>query len=150
MTDNLFLKIQKDLEDALRQKDEVKTSTLRLAIAAVNNAKIEKGRELEGQELVGIIQKETKKRQESIAAFKSGQRHDLVEKEEAELAILKTYLPAEISQEELSEIVDSAISEVGARDIKDLGKVMSAVLSKVKGRADGGAVAAVVKSKLSS
>ncbi|OGD99150.1 glutamyl-tRNA amidotransferase [Candidatus Curtissbacteria bacterium RIFCSPHIGHO2_12_41_11] len=150
MTDNLFLKIQKDLEDALRQKDEVKTSTLRLAIAAVNNAKIEKGRELEGQELVGIIQKEAKKRQESIAAFKSGGRHDLAEKEEKELAILKTYLPEPISDEELLKIVDSQISEVGARDIKDLGKVMSAVLSKVKGRADGGTVAAVVKSKLSS
>ena len=150
MTDNLFLKIQKDLEDALRQKDEVKTSTLRLAIAAVNNAKIEKGRELEGQELVGIIQKEAKKRQESIAAFKSGGRHDLAEKEEKELAILKTYLPEPISDEELLKIVDSQISEVGARDIKDLGKVMSAVLSKVKGRAEGSAVATIVKSKLSS
>src|SRR3989344_256216 len=113
MTDNLFLKIQKDLEDALRQKD-------------------------------------AKKRQESIAAFKSGGRHDLAEKEEKELAILKTYLPEPISDEELLKIVDSQISEVGARDIKDLGKVMSAVLSKVKGRADGGTVAAVVKSKLSS
>src|SRR3989337_2713817 len=112
MTDNLFLKIQKDL--------------------------------------VGIIQKEAKKRQESIAAFKSGGRHDLAEKEEKELAILKTYLPEPISDEELLKIVDSQIAEVGAKDMKDLGKVMSAVLSKVKGRAEGSAVATIVKSRLSS
>lgn len=150
MADNLLLKIQNDLSDSLKQKDEVKTSTLRLAIAAANNAKIEKGRELSEQEIVGVIQKEAKKRQESIEAFKSGGRSDLAEKEEKELAILKSYMPEQISSEALSKIVDSAISEVGARDMKDLGKVMSQVISKVKGQADGATIAAIVKSKLSS
>ena len=148
--DNLFSKIQKDLTDALKQKDEVKTSTLRLVISEVGNARIAKGGELTDEDITRVISKEAKKRQESIEAFKKGERADLAEKEEKELAILKTYLPEPVSDEELLKIVDSQIAEVGAKDMKDLGKVMSAVLSKVKGRADGAAVAAVVKSKLSS
>ena len=148
--DNLFAKIQLDLVESLKQKEEVKTSTLRLVISEVNNAKIKKGKDLEDEEILEVIKKEAKKRQESIAAFKQGERADLAEKEEKELAFLKTYLPETISDEELLKIVDSQIAEVGARDMKDLGKVMSAVLSKVKGRAEGSAVASIVKSKLSS
>src|SRR3989337_1227345 len=147
--DNLFAKIQLDLVESLKQKEEVKTSTLRLVISEVNNAKIKKGKDLENEELAQVISKEAKKRQESIAAFKQGERADLAEKEEKELAFLKTYLPKPISDEELLKIVDSQIAEVGARDMKDLGKVMSAVLSQVKGRAEGSAVASIVKSKLS-
>jgi len=148
--DNLFAKIHQDLVESLKQKEEVKTSTLRLVISEVNNAKIKKGKDLEDEEILEVIKKEAKKRQESIAAFKQGERADLAEKEEKELAFLKTYLPETISDEELLKIVDSQIAEVGARDMKDLGKVMSAVLSKVKGRAEGSAVASIVKSKLSS
>ena len=148
--DNLFSKIQKDLTDAMKQKNEIKTSTLRLVISEVGNARIAKGGELTDEDITQVISKEAKKRQESIEAFKKGERADLAEKEEKELAILKTYLPEPISDEELLKIVDSQISEVGARDMKDLGKVMSAVLSKVKGRAEGSAVAIIVKSKLSS
>ena len=102
------------------------------------------------EDITQVISKEAKKRQESIAAFKRGERADLVQKEEKELAILKTYLPEPISDEELSQIVDSQIAEVGAKDMGDIGKVMSAVLSQVKGRAEGSVVASVVKSKLSS
>src|SRR3972149_7729232 len=141
--DNLFAKIQLDLVESLKQKEEVKTSTLRLVISEVNNAKIKKGKDLEDEEILEVIKKEAKKRQESIVAFKQGERADLAEKEEKELAFLKTYLPETISDEELLKIVDSQIAKVGAKDIKDLGKVMSAVLSKVKGRADGGAVSAI-------
>ena len=148
--DNLFSKIQKDLADALKQKDEVKTSTLRLVISEVGNARIAKGEELTDEDITQVISKEAKKRQESITAFKKGERADLAEKEEKELLILKTYLPEPISDEELLKIVDSQIAEVGAKDMKDLVKVMSAVLSKVKGRAEGSAVSAIVKSKLSS
>ena len=148
--DNLFTKIQQDLTDSLKQKNEIKTSTLRLVISEIGNARIEKRADLTDEDIVQVISKEAKKRQESIAAFKQGERADLAEKEEKELLILKTYLPEPISDEELLKIVDSQIAEIGAKDIKDLGKVMSAVLSKVKGRADGGAVSAIVKSKLSS
>lgn len=148
--DNLFTKIQQDLTDSLKQKNEIKTSTLRLVISEIGNAKIAKGGDLTDEDIVQVISKEAKKRRESIAAFKKGERADLAEKEEKELFVLKTYLPEPISDEELLKIVDSQIAEVGARDMKDLGKVMSAVLSKVKGRADGGAVSAIVKSKLSS
>lgn len=147
---NLFSKIQQDLTDAMKQKDEIKTSTLRLVISEINNARIAKGGDLTDEDIVQVISKEAKKRQESIEAFKKGERGDLVEKEEKELSILKTYLPAQITQDELLKIVDSQIAEVGAKDMKDLGKVMSAVLSKVKGRAEGSAVASIVKSKLSS
>jgi len=148
--DNLFAKIQLDLVESLKQKEEVKTSTLRLVISEVNNAKIKKGKDLEDEEILEVIKKEAKKRQESIAAFKQGERADLAEKEEKELAFLKTYLPETISDEELLKIVDSQIAEVGAKDMGDIGKVMSAVLSQVKGRAEGSVVASVVKSKLSS
>src|SRR3989344_1983677 len=148
--DNLFTKIRQDLTNSLKQKNEIKTSTLRLVISEIGNSRIEKRADLTDEDIVQVISKEAKKRQESIAAFKQGERADLAEKEEKELLILKTYLPEPISDEELLKIVDSQITEIGAKDIKDLGKVMSAVLSKVKGRADGSAVAAVVKSKLSS
>ena len=148
--DNLFSKIKQDLTDAMKQKNEIKTSTLRLVISEVGNARIAKGGDLTDEDIAQVIVKEAKKRQESIAAFKKGERADLAQKEEKELAILKTYLPEPISDEELLKIVDSAIAEVGARDMKDLGKVMSAVLSKVKGRAEGSAVLTIVKSKLSS
>ena len=148
--DNLFTKIQQDLTDSLKQKNEIKTSTLRLVISEIGNSRIEKRADLTDEDIIQVISKEAKKRQESIAAFKQGERADLAAKEEKELNILKTYLPEAISDEELLKIVDSQIAEIGAKDIKDLGKVMSAVLSKVKGRADGGAVSAIVKSKLSS
>ena len=148
--DNLFTKIQQDLTDSMKQKNEIKTSTLRLVISEIGNSRIEKRADLTDEDIIQVISKEAKKRQESIAAFKQGERADLAEKEEKELLILKTYLPEPISDEELLKIVDSQIAEIGAKDIKDLGKVMSAVLSKVKGRADGGAVSAIVKSKLSS
>ena len=85
--DNLFVKIQKDLTDSLKQKKKIKTSTLRLVIAAVNNAKIAKGGELEDEEIIEVIAKEAKKRQESITAFKTGNRGDLAEREEKELSI---------------------------------------------------------------
>lgn len=148
--DNLFTKIQQDLTDSMKQKNEIKTSTLRLVISEIGNARIEKREDLTDEDIVQVIAKEAKKRQESIAAFKQGERTDLAEKEEQELLILKTYLPEPVSDEELLKIVDSQIAEIGAKDMKDLGKVMSAVLSKVKGRAEGGAVSAIVKSKLSS
>ena len=148
--DNLFTKIQQDLTDSLKQKNEIKTSTLRLVISEIGNSRIEKRADLTDEDIIQVISKEAKKRQESIEAFNKGERPDLAEKEEKELLILKTYLPEPISDEELLKIVDSQIAEIGAKDIKDLGKVMSAVLSKVKGRADGGAVSAIVKSKLSS
>ena len=148
--DNLFTKIQQDLTNSLKQKNEIKTSTLRLVISEIGNARIAKGGDLTDEDIAQVIAKEAKKRQESIGAFKKGERQDLAEKEEKELSILKTYLPAQIAQDELIKIVDLQIAEAGARDMKDLGKVMSAVLSKVKGRAEGGAVATIVKSKLSS
>ena len=148
--DNLFTKIQQGLTDSLKQKDEIKTSTLRLVISEIGNARIAKGGDLTDEDIAQVIAKEAKKRQESIAAFVKGERQDLAEKEEKELSILKTYLPAQIAQDELIKIVDLAIAEAGARDMKDLGKVMSQVLSQVKGRADGGTVASIVKSKLSS
>ena len=148
--DNLFTKIQQGLTDSLKQKDEIKTSTLRLVISEIGNARIAKGGDLTDEDIAQVIAKEAKKRQESIGAFKKGERQDLAEKEEKELSILKTYLPAQIAQDELIKIVDLQIAEAGARDMKDLGKVMSQVLSQVKGRADGGTVASIVKSKLSS
>src|SRR3990170_1637094 len=107
--DNLFAKIQQDLVESLKQKNEIKTSTLRLVISEIGNARIAKGGDLTDEDIAQVIAKEAKKRQESIGAFKKGERQDLAEKEEKELSILKTYLPAQIAQDELIKIVDLQI-----------------------------------------
>lgn len=145
----LFDTVQNDLKSAMLQRNETKVSTLRLLISELKNVIINKGIELSDDDVIGIIQKETKKRNESITSFRNGGREDLALKEEAEMKILQSYLPQQLSDEELSKIVEDAISATGATVISDMGKVIGVVMSQIKGRADGGRVSAVVKGKLS-
>lgn len=142
-------KLQEDLKQAQLSRDEIKVSTLRLLISEINNTKIAKGSELSDQDVLGVIQREAKKRRESIESFKKGGRDDLAQKEELELNILTTYLPAQLSNEELTKIIEESITELGATSLQDMGKVMSGVMAKVSGRADGGTVSSLVKEKLS-
>lgn len=145
----LIDQIQNDLKQAQLNRGEVKVSTLRLLISEVKNTQIAKGGELSDVDVVSVVQKEAKKRRESIESFKKGGREELAQKEEGELKILQAYLPSQIANEELGKIVEESVNETGASSLQDMGKVMSAVMSKVSGRADGGTVSAMVKEKLS-
>lgn len=145
-------KIQDDLKQAQLARDELKTSTLRLLLSEIKNAQIAKGssgEELSDQEIISIIQREVKKRKEAILAFRNGGREDQAQKEEAESGILAGYLPSQLSNEELTKIVESTINELGATSIQDMGKVIGAVMGKVKGQTDGGIVSILVKERLS-
>ena len=126
-------KIQNDLKEAQLKKDEVKTSTLRLLLSEIHNSEIAKPVGLDESDIISVIQKEAKKRKEAVEAFGSGGRKDQAQKEEAELKILEMYLPAQIEDRELTEIVIQAINELGASGTADMGKVIGAVMGKVKG-----------------
>ena len=146
----LIDKISQDLIEALKAHEEVRVSTLRFLIAAIKNAKIAKRADLIDEEVISEIAKDAKKHKESIEAYEKAQRVELAQKEKSELVILQSYLPAQMSEEEIAKIVSDTISEIGASEPSDMGKVMGAVMAKVKGQADGTIVSNVVKDKLSS
>ncbi len=142
------IQIQADLKQAQLARDEVKVSTLRLLLSEIKNAQISKGSELGEEEIIAVIMREAKKRKEAAVGFRSGGREEQAVKEEAELKILEGYLPAQISDKELTALVEQVITEVGAVSLADMGKVMGVVMSKVGGKADGGRVSNLVKEKL--
>lgn len=144
----LAQQLEEDLRKALRAGDAVRVSTIRLARAAIHNAEIERGRALDDDEVREILAREGKRRRESIEAFTRGGRDDLVARESLELAILMEYLPASLSDGELRAIVTDAIAQVQAKGQRDAGRVMAAVMPKVKGRADGQAVNRLVRELL--
>lgn len=145
----LLDQLQTDLKNAQLSRDEIKVSTLRLLLSEIKNAEISKGGILSDEDIIPIVQKEVKKRKEAAEAFRSGGREEAAGKEETELKILESYLPSQLSNEELTKLVEDTINEVGASSIADMGKVMGAVMGKTKGQADGGVVSALVKEKLS-
>lgn len=145
--------LQNDLKQSMLARDELKTSVLRLLLSAINYYEIQKGGagyEATDEDVLAVLQKEVKQRRESIEQFKAGNRQDLVDKETKELEILQTYFPAQMSEEEIITFVQQTITEVGATSIADMGKVMGALMSKVKGKADGRLVSQIVKTELSS
>ena len=141
----LAQRIQDDLKRALRAGDALRVSTLRLVRAAAHNLEIERGRELTDSELESVVAHEAKRRREAIEAFARGGRDDLVRKESLELAILSEYLPAQLTEEDLKAIIAETAAAVGADSERDVGKVMAAVMPKVKGRADGAVVNRIVR-----
>jgi uncharacterized protein YqeY len=141
---NLKQKLETDLRQAIRAQDNVRRSTIRLVMAALRNAEIAQQTTLDDSGILGVIAKETKQRHESIEAFKQGNRPDLVAREEAELAVLQEYLPEPVTREEIIAEAQRVISEVGARGPRDKGKVMPQLIAKLKGRADGKEINAVV------
>ncbi len=148
----LLEKIKNDLKQALKAKDEARVSTLRFLLSAIHNKEIAlrcaQGKNLPDEEVVEVIRQQVKLRKESIEAFKTGKRDDLVKKEQGELEILNNYLPQQISQGELTKVVEEEILETGATGPRDFGKVMGEVMAKVKGQAEGQKVAKIVKEKL--
>ncbi len=121
----------------MKARDREKTSTLRLVQAAIKNRQIEKGGELEDAEVLAIIKRGAKQRKESIEHFEKADRHDLADKEKAELAILEAYMPAEMSDEDLEKLVKDNIAAVGAESKKDMGKVMKAIMAEHRDSVDG-------------
>lgn len=146
---NLKQKIAEDTLNALKSKDELVLSTLRMVLAAAKNLEIEKQRELTEEEFISVIQRQVKTHKESIAAFQAGKRDDLVAKESKELLILGKYLPEQIPAEELRLVVEGTVKELQATP-NDFGKVMKEVMLRVKGKADGGQVSQLVKELLAS
>jgi uncharacterized protein YqeY len=130
-------KLSDDLRQALRSGDTVRRDTLRLLISSVNNAEIAKQSALTDADILGVISKDVKRHQESIDAFKKGNRADLVAKEEAEMAVLQGYLPEQMSRDEIIAVAREVIAEVEAAGMGDKGKVMQQLMPKLKGKADG-------------
>ena len=143
-------KLADDLKQALRGRDKVKCSVIRLTLAAINNAEIARQAKLEDADIYGVIAKEIRQRKESIDAFKQGKRDDLVAQEEAELAILQGYLPQQMSREEVVAAARQVIGEVGAQGPGDKGKVMPRLIAQLKGKADGRVINEVVTELLAS
>ncbi|MRK02545.1 GatB/YqeY domain-containing protein [Aeromicrobium sp. S22] len=141
-----------DLTTSMKARDALRTSTLRMVLTAITTAEVsgKEAKELTDEDVLTVLEREAKKRREAAQAFADGNRPELAEKEKAEAAILAEYLPAQLSPEEIAVIVSAAVDSAGAagEGMKAMGKVMGIVSPQVKGKADGGAVAAEVKRQL--
>ena len=151
MDAGLKQKLNDDLRQSMRERNEIKTSTLRLLLSAIKYAEIKPDKQvvLTDPDILGVIAKEIKQREDSIAAYKAGNRQDLVDREMAELNILKAYLPEQLTREEIETEARGMIAETGARGPADKGKVMGKLVAKLKGKADGKIINEVVTDLLS-
>jgi len=144
-------KIEDDFKQALKKRDKITISTLRMLKAAIQNKEIEKkGEKLQDGEVIKIIAKQVQQHQDSIEQFTKGQRQELVEKETRELEILKKYLPEQLSPEEIADVVKRIITETGAKGKPDFGKVMKLAMAELGGKADGKLVGQIVSTQLGS
>ena len=144
----LKARLAEDLKNSLRAGDKVRTSTIRLLIALIKNREVDKRGPLTDAEVLQAISASVKQRQDSIEQFGQGGRQDLVEKETAELQILQSYLPSPLTPDQLAEMVQAAIRESGAASPREMGKVMTVLMPKVTGRADGKVVSTLVREML--
>jgi uncharacterized protein len=141
-------RIESAMRDAMRARDERRTSTLRMAMAAAHNRQIELGRPLTDEETVEVLGRQVKQRRESIEQFRAGGREERAQAEEAEAAILAEYLPEQLGEDDLRALVDAAVAETGASAPSDMGRVMGALMPRTKGRADGKLVSDLVRERL--
>ncbi len=144
----LKTRIQDDMKAAMRAADKERLATIRLILAAIKQREVDERIQLDDAQVLAVLEKMVKQRRESIAQFQSGGRADLVARENAELAVLAHYLPEQLSEQELEQLVSETISATGAASIKDMGKVMNALKPRVQGRADMGALGARIKARL--
>ncbi len=143
--------LKEELKQSMLARDAEKTSTLRMIISALGYYEIEKGGagyEATEEDVLAVLQKQAKQRRDSIEQFKAGGREELAEKEQKELELIQTYLPEMMDEESIRKLVDEAIVQTGATSSADMGKVMGALMSKVKGKADGSLISKLVKEKL--
>ena len=147
-------RLRADLTTAMKARDEVRSSTLRMVLTAITNAEVagKQARELTDDDIVGVLSTEAKKRREAAAAFAQGGREEMAAKESAEAEVIADYLPAQLNDAEIAELVAAAIAQVGAagEGMRAMGKVMGVLTPQTKGRADGATVAAEVRRQLSA
>lgn len=141
-------KLTDEMKSAMKSGDKIKLSTIRQLRAQMKDAQIAKGDELTEEEMMAVLNNAAKKRREAIKLYEQGGRDELAENEKAELAVIETYLPQQLSEAEVSDIIDKAIAETGAAGPSDLGKVMGKIMGQVRGRADGKLVQQLVRTKL--
>jgi uncharacterized protein len=141
-------KVTEDMKAAMRAKDSARLSTVRLLLAAMKQKEVDERVVLEDADVLSIIEKMIKQRRESIAQFEKAGRTELAEAEKAEIAVLSGYLPQQLSDEEVAQAVAAAIAEAGAAGVKDMGKVMGLLKSRLAGRTDMGKLSGLVKTKL--
>jgi uncharacterized protein len=145
---SLIARIQEDLKDAMRERDNDRRDALRLILSSLQSAEKELQRPLTEQEELQVLQRERKKRVEAEEAFRAAGREEQADAEDFELEVLEDYMPEPLSEEQLEEIIDDAIAENGATSLRDLGRVMADVMPQVAGRADGSEVSQLVREKL--
>lgn len=145
---SLKQKLQEDLKSSMKNKDTVRKSVVTLIRASIKQYEVDNRTELDEDGIIDVIAKQLKQRRDALVEFEKAGREDLIKETEAEIEVLKEYLPQQLSEEELEEIVKCTISEVGARSMKDMGKIMSVIQPKVKGRADGKLINKLVKQNL--
>jgi uncharacterized protein YqeY len=145
-------RLRQDLTVAIKARDDIRSSTLRMVLTAITNAEVagKEARQLSDDDIIGVLSTESKKRREAAQAFTDGGRAEMADKERAEAAVIADYLPAQLGEDEIAELVRAAIEQVGAADegMRAMGKVMGVVSPQTKCRADGGAVAAEVRRQL--
>lgn len=145
-------RLKNDLTAAIRARDEVRKGTLRMVLSAIGTEEVSgaSAKELSDDEIITVLTREVKRRREAAEAFRSGGRADSAEREEAEAAIIGEYLPAQLSSEELAQLVDQAVADAGAQTPRDMGAVMKLLQPKIAGRAEGRVVAEAVKARLTA
>ena len=148
MSTELKDRIQSDVKDAMRAKAKERLGTLRLVTAAIKQREVDERIEMDDDQVLQVLTKMVKQRQDSITQYTDGNRQDLADIEAAEIVVIETYLPTKLSDDELEEMIDEAIAQSGAENIRDMGKVMGMIKTKAAGRADMGAVGAMVKKRL--
>lgn len=141
-------RIQQDMKDAMRAKDKERLGTIRLILAAIKQREVDERIELDDAQVTAVLDKMAKQRRESISQFEQAGRDDLIAKENSELDVILPYLPEQLGEDELTALISEVIEATGASSIRDMGKVMGQLKPKVQGRADMGAVSALIKSRL--
>ena len=140
--------LDSDLKEAMRNKEALKRTVLRTMLSEIRNAEINSQTTLDDEGIISVLTKQVQQRKDSVEAYEAANRQDLVAKESEEINIISVYLPEQLPQEEIEQIIDSAISQSGASSLDDMGKIMCLVMHQVKGRADGKIVNTIVTSKL--
>ncbi len=141
-------RILQDVKDAMRARDKPRLATIRLITATIKQQEVDERIELNDAQVLALLDKMCKQRRESISQFEKAGRDDLIAQEESELALIQTYLPEQLGEDEITALIDAAMADTGATSIKDMGKVMGQLKPKLQGRADMGAVSALIKAKL--
>ncbi|WXT99472.1 MAG: putative protein YqeY [Catillopecten margaritatus gill symbiont] len=142
-------RITADMKSAMKAKDKAALKAIRMILGAIKQKEVDERIEVDDDQVLAVIQKMVKQRKDSISQFQDAGRTDLVEVEEAELNIINNYMPAQLSEDEITAAVDKAIADTGANSMADMGKLMGALKGVLAGKADMGAVSAVIKTKLS-